>query len=63
MSVPKNIAKMPLCSTSTVDRVRKRFVEEAELCLIDRRGDNEPAKVNEDYILALIATIIEENPG
>jgi len=50
----RNIAKMLLCSTSTVDRVRKRFGEEGELGLIDRRGDNGPAKVNEDYLLALL---------
>jgi len=53
----RNIAKMLLCSGSTVDRVRKRFAEEGEPGLIDRRGDNGPAKVNEDYILALIKAV------
>jgi len=53
----RNIAKMLLCSASTVDRVRRRFGEEGELGLIDRRGDNGPAKVNEDYILALIKAV------
>ncbi|NQT02641.1 MAG: helix-turn-helix domain-containing protein [Planctomycetes bacterium] len=36
------IAEMLLCSTSTVDRVRKRFAEEGVSGLIDRRGDNGP---------------------
>ena len=53
----RKIARMLLCSASTVDRVRKRFAEEAELGLIDRRGDNGPAKVDEDYILALIKAV------
>ncbi len=53
----RNIAKMLLCSPSTVDRVRRRFHEEGELDLIDRRGDNGPAKINEDYILALLKAV------
>ncbi|MHC4478869.1 MAG: hypothetical protein ACYS9T_11090 [Planctomycetota bacterium] len=32
-----------------MDRVRKRYRQEGELALIDRRGDNGAAKVNEDY--------------
>ncbi len=57
----RNIAKMLLCSPSTVDRVRKRFGEEGELGLIDQRGDNGSAKVNEDYILALV-NAVERTP-
>ena len=53
----RNIAKMLLCSPSTVDRVRRRFHEEGELGLIDRRGDNGPAKINEDYILTLLKAV------
>ena len=53
----REIAKMLLCSASTVDRVRRRFREEAEQGLIDRRGDNGPAKINEDYILALLKAV------
>ena len=53
----RKIAEMLLCSASTVDRVRKRFAEEGVSGLIDRRGDNCPAKVNEDYILALIKAV------
>lgn len=53
----RKIAEMLLCSASTVDRVRKRFAEEGVSGLIDRRGDNGPAKVNEDYILALIKAV------
>jgi hypothetical protein len=48
---------MLLCSASTVDRVRKRFAEEGISGLIDQRGDNGQAKVNEDYILALIKAV------
>lgn len=53
----RNIAKMLLCSPSTVDRVRRRFHEEGELGLIDHRGDNGQAKVDEDYILALLKAV------
>jgi len=35
----RQIAKMLLCSSSTVDRIRRRFVEEGELGLVDHRGD------------------------
>jgi transposase len=55
------IARMLSCSASTVDRMRKRFAEEGELGLIDRRGDNGSAKINEDYILALIQAV-EQTP-
>ncbi len=48
------IAKMLLCSPTTVDRVRGRFWREGEEGLFDKRGDNGQAKVNEDYILALL---------
>jgi len=57
----RSIAEMLLCSPSTVDRVRKRFHKEGEVGLIDQRGDNGPAKVNEDYILALI-NVVERTP-
>jgi transposase len=53
----RQIAKMLLCSASTVDRVRKRFHEEGEQGLMDRRGDNGPAKINADYILALLKAV------
>ena len=57
----RTIAEMLLCSSATVDRVRKRYRQEGELALIDRRGDNGPAKVNDDYILALI-NAVERTP-
>jgi transposase len=57
----RKIAGMLLCSASTVDRVHKRFTEEGELGLIDRCGDNGSAKVNEDYMLALI-NAVERTP-
>jgi len=53
----RQIAKMLLCSASTVDRVRKRFREQGEQELMDGRGDNGPAKINEDYILALLKAV------
>jgi len=37
----RQIAKMLLCSSSTVDRIRRRFVEEGELGLVNHRGDSE----------------------
>jgi transposase len=57
----RTIAEMLLCSPSTVDRVRNRYRQEGELGLIDQRGDNGPAKVNDDYILALI-NAVERTP-
>lgn len=57
----RTIAEMLLCSSATVDRVRNRYRQEGELGLIDRRGDNGPAKVNDDYILALI-NAVEQTP-
>jgi transposase len=57
----RTIAEMLLCSPATVDRVRNRYRHEGERGLIDRRGDNGPAKVNEDYILALI-NAVERTP-
>lgn len=51
------IAEMLCCSPATVQRVRERFAEEGEAGLIDRRGDNGKAKINEDYILALIRAV------
>jgi transposase len=57
----RTIAEMLLCSPATVDRVRNRYREEGQLGLIDRRGDNGAAKVNEDYVLALI-NAVERTP-
>lgn len=53
----RRIAKMLLCSPTTVDRVRKRFVEEGVDGLYDRRGDNGQAKITEDYVLALLKAV------
>ena len=53
----RTISEMLLCSSATVDRVRNRYRQEGELGLIDRRGDNGPAKINDDYILALIEAV------
>lgn len=53
----RTIARMLLCAPSTVDRVRRRFVEQGPVGLLDRRGDNGQAKVNEDYLLALITAV------
>ncbi len=53
----RQIARMLLCSPTTVDRIRRRFVEQGIEGLYDRRGDNGQAKVNEDYILALIQAV------
>jgi transposase len=57
----RTIAEILLCSSATVDRVRNRYRQEGELALIDRRGDNGSAKVNDDYILALI-NAVERTP-
>jgi len=53
----RQIARMLLCSPTTVDRVRKRYHEEGEQGLYDKRGDNGKAKVNEDYILSLLKAV------
>ena len=57
----RTIAKMLKCSTSTVDRVRQRFLEKGEAGLIDQRGDSGQAKINDDYIIALL-NAVERTP-
>lgn len=57
----RDIARMLCCAGATVDRVRNRFRADGEAGLIDRRGDSGRAKVNEEYILALI-TAVEGSP-
>jgi len=57
----RTIAEMLLCSSATVDRVRNRYRQEGELGLIGRRGDNGPARVDDDYVLALI-NAVERTP-
>jgi transposase len=57
----RTIARMLACPSSTVDAVRRRFIEEGESGLIDRRGDNGNAKVDDDYILALL-NAVEQTP-
>lgn len=47
------IAEMLACSIRTVARVQQRFREHGVAGLMDRRGDNGTAKVNEAYIFAL----------
>lgn len=51
------IAELLVCGSSTVDRVRKRFSQEGEAGLLDRRGDSGRAKVTADYIIALLAAV------
>ena len=51
------IARMLCCATATVDRVRNRFRAEGEAGLLDRRGDSGRAKINDEYILALITAV------
>jgi len=53
----RQIAAMLGCSNSTVDRVRHRFACDGEGGLLDRRGDNGQAKIDEDYILALLEAV------
>ena len=57
----REIAAILICSTSTVDRIRRRFAGEGEAGLQDYRGDNGTAKVDEDYILALL-NAVERSP-
>lgn len=51
------IRRMLGCSSSTIARVRQRFLEEGEAGLQDRRGDNGQAKVDENYILELLKAV------
>jgi len=53
----RTIGKMLMCSPSTVDRVRKRFCQEGEAGLQDRRGDSGTAKVTDDYIIAVMNAV------
>jgi len=53
----RQIARMLHCSPTTVTRVQRRFTEAGEAGLIDRRGDNGQAKINADYIIALINAV------
>ena len=53
----RQIAAMLGCANSTVDRVRHRFACDGEAGLLDRRGDNGQAKIDEDYILALLEAV------
>jgi transposase len=51
------IREMLGCSSSTITRVRQRFLQEGEAGLQDRRGDNGQAKVDEKYILKLLKAV------
>jgi transposase len=53
----RQICRMLGCSSSTITRVRKRFLEEGEAGLQDHRGDNGQAKVDEQYILQLLKAV------
>ena len=52
------IAQSLHCSVSLVSRVRKRWLEEGESGLIDRREDNGPRKTDERYLATLWCVLL-----
>ncbi len=50
------------CAVSQVYRIARRFVEQGEIGLADRREDNGDPKVDEDYELELIRLVAEDSP-
>jgi len=53
----REMCRMLGCSSSTITRVRRKFLQEGEAGLQDHRGDNGQAKVNEQYILELLEAV------
>lgn len=58
----ERIRKILGCSLSQVYRVARRFVEEGETGLADRREDNGEAKVDEAYQAELLRLVAEDFP-
>jgi transposase len=50
------------CSLSQVYRVARRFVEQGEIGLADRREDNGDTKVNESYQAELLRLVADDSP-
>ena len=50
------------CSVSQVYRIARKFVEEGELALADRREDNGETKVDESYQAELLRLVEEDSP-
>jgi transposase len=50
------------CSTSQVYRVARRFVEQGEIGLADRREDNGQTKVDESYQAELLRLVADDSP-
>jgi transposase len=50
------------CSLSQVYRVARRFVEEGEIGLADRRDDNGETKVDESYQAELLRLVADDSP-
>lgn len=50
------------CSLSQVYRVARRFVEEGEMGLVDRREDNGETKVDEAYAAEVLRLVANESP-
>jgi transposase len=50
------------CSLSQVYRIARRFVEEGEVGLVDRREDNGETKVDEAFAAEVLRLIAEESP-
>jgi len=59
---PQRIHEILGCSASQVYRVARRFVEEGEIGLADRREDNGEAKVDETYQAEMLRLVAEDSP-
>jgi transposase len=58
----QRIAEMLGCSLSQVYRVARRFVEQGEIGLADRREDNGQTKVDESYQAELLRLVADDSP-
>jgi transposase len=59
---PQRISQVLGCSLSQVYRVARRFVEQGEIGLADRREDNGQTKVDESYQAELLRLVAEDSP-
>jgi transposase len=59
---PGEIHEVLGCSLSQVYRIARRFVEQGELGLADRREDNGELKVSEDYAMELVRLVDRDSP-
>jgi transposase len=58
----QKISQILGCSLSQVYRIARRFVEEGELGLADRREDNGETKVDESYQAELLRLVADDSP-